>query len=380
MRAKVANLGFSHRRRRRNEPSSTGCQCNRAGSHQHVSHLQPLRGAYNINVEESDQGCVEHEVSTKPIATLDHDRSLTKSELGASATEVPLEYVQRLLDLVESNHLLEEVEVIVADGSVREVGNRCRPGPRNDADQRDTSDDGALDTVHQQHSGEDTTAEDTEPERRIPHLVGQAHSGNGIPVLGLTAGQFQRRRHGSRDGADTSAVSQSDQRQTQPDASPGSQLDRRRNRTGQPLPHPKNRQSDEHESLDEDSHERKVVRDRPGSVVSDDLISKVCIQSHSGSTRNRNIRADAHQKLAPTDTHTHSQSPQKKSLRTRTLRGGAGANTSDCRDRGCGCDDIALDNAQTQLVVLVDFAGEIFRRARTNAGSAGFGSDCGINL
>jgi len=68
-----------------------------------------------------------------------------------------------VLDGVEGNNLLEEVESVVAEGSVGEVGDRGRARPRNNRDKENTKDNGTLDAVEHEHDSENATTEDANP-------------------------------------------------------------------------------------------------------------------------------------------------------------------------------------------------------------------------
>ena len=64
----------------------------------------------NIDIQESDQ---------------------SQSELMTGATQIPVLHEEHLLDWMESNHLLEEVEIIISNRGVREVGNIGASWPRD---------------------------------------------------------------------------------------------------------------------------------------------------------------------------------------------------------------------------------------------------------
>jgi hypothetical protein len=92
---------------------------------------------------------------------------------------------------VERRDLLEEFKSAVSKLSVWEVGDLGSSRPGDDADEQDTNNDRALDAEHHQENGEETTAEDANPHRRVAHLVGSgAHAGGGILAVRVAACKF----------------------------------------------------------------------------------------------------------------------------------------------------------------------------------------------
>ena len=55
----------------------------------------------------------------------------SQSELVTGTTQIPVLRDKYLLDWMESHHLLEEVEIIISDRGVREVGNFGASWPRD---------------------------------------------------------------------------------------------------------------------------------------------------------------------------------------------------------------------------------------------------------
>lgn len=94
-----------------------------------------------------------------------------ESKLATVTRNVELEDVEGVFDLVEVNHLLEEVEPISADGVIGEVSDRGISRPGDDADEEDSGNDSALDAVQHEQDGEDTATEDADPHGRVSHLM-----------------------------------------------------------------------------------------------------------------------------------------------------------------------------------------------------------------
>lgn len=55
------------------------------------------------------------------------------------------------------------------------------------------------------------------------------------------------------------------------------------------LAHAYQRQEYEHESFDKDCRESQIIGDDPVAMEPDDLVSKVCIQSHAWSQSDRHV-------------------------------------------------------------------------------------------
>lgn len=144
-----------------------------------------------------------------------------------------------MLDRVEGNDLLEEVKHAVTQFSVREIRHRGRSRPRDDGHQQDSYNDGAFHPIKHQQSCQDSTTEYPDPHGRIAHLcVRRTEAGRRIAETIHTACQFNRRVRGACYQPDSRTVGQSNQRKIQPNARSGCQLDRRRQRAGQPLADP----------------------------------------------------------------------------------------------------------------------------------------------
>lgn len=232
--------------------------------------VQGTRAVEDIDVEEGDQG---------------------KAKLSTVAANGPLLHTEGLGDLVEVHNLLEEVKGVVANLGVREVGDAGGTRPRNDADQDDTGNDGTLEAVHHQDYGKNTTTEDTNPHGRVAHL-GAAWAET-ILLQGLdTSGELEGCVGGSHNETQTLAVSQTDQGKEQTDTDTRSELDRLGNRTSQPLSHTKEGQGKEDPALNEDGRKSNRVRDRAGTVVTNNSVGKVGVQTHSRGQRD-----------GPTDTY-----------------------------------------------------------------------------
>lgn len=104
----------------------------------------------NVDIQEGDEG---------------------ESKLATVTRNVKLEDVEGVFDLMEVNHLLEEVEPISADGVIWEVSDRSIPRPGDDADEEDSGNDSALHAVQHEQHGEDTATEDADPHGRVSHLM-----------------------------------------------------------------------------------------------------------------------------------------------------------------------------------------------------------------
>lgn len=108
---------------------------------------------------------------------------------------------------------------------MREVSHGGRTRPRDDGDEQNACDDGALDAVQHQHHGQDTSAKDADPHGRVAHLVSIRAYACLIEVLLLAAGQLEWRGLGAGDEPDAGRVGQADNGQIETDSNAGSELD-----------------------------------------------------------------------------------------------------------------------------------------------------------
>lgn len=237
-------------------------------------------GIENVNVEEGDE---------------------RQTELSAVSRDIPLLNVEDVLDLVEVDNLLEEVESIVADSGVGEVGNLGGAGPRDDGDENDTGDNGTLDAVHQEHGGENTTAENADPHGRVAHLVTvRAGTGNRVTRLGMATSKLDGHRGTTDRETDTLRVGHTDEGQEETNTDTGGQLDGPGDSPGQPLTHAKERKTEEHPAFNEDGSDGDLVGNKTLSVISDDGVREVGVQTHTGRKSDRPIFLSASQHLNPT--------------------------------------------------------------------------------
>lgn len=132
-----------------------------------------------------------------------------KTELSTRAAQVPVQHIERLLDRVESNNLLEEIKHLIARVGVGEVGNVRVARPGGDSNKRNTGDDGTLDAVHEQDGCEHATAEDTNPHSGRAHL-GRVRAETIDHLGGYTASELDGGVLCAGDGADSSTVAQAD--------------------------------------------------------------------------------------------------------------------------------------------------------------------------
>jgi hypothetical protein len=158
----------------------------------------------DINVEEGDE---------------------SKTELASVLRDVPFLDNEDLLDWVEGDDFLEEIERVVAEGSVGEVGNLSRAGPGDDRNEQDTEDDGALDTVQHQHNSQDTTTEDANPQCRIAHLVASRADTARILELVLASCKFEGSRYGAGDQTNTGRVRKANDGKVKSDSDTCRELD-----------------------------------------------------------------------------------------------------------------------------------------------------------
>lgn len=120
---------------------------NRAGK---MSHGVERSGTvHNINIEESDE---------------------CKAKLPTGALQVPVQDIECLLDGMESNYLFEKVEHLISRRGVRKVRDSRVARPRGDRDDSDTSNNRALDSIHEQEGSKHATAEDPDPHGGRTHL------------------------------------------------------------------------------------------------------------------------------------------------------------------------------------------------------------------
>lgn len=256
--------------------------------------------------------------------------------------------VESPLDWVEVDNLLEEVKVGVADDGVGEVSDRGVTGPGDDADEDDSSQDGALEAVHHEHDGEDTTAEDTDPHGGVAHL-----GRGGAEAINLLARNAASQLEGGGSGAnnqtDTLAVGETDEGEEETDTDTGGEFDGAGDGASEPLTQTEQGEAEEDEALDEDGSKGDLVRDGTGSVVTDDGVGKVGVQAHTGSATDGHVGEEAHEE------------------------GGQGRNSG-----GSG-DDVTLDLCHAEHVVLILVASEVVGVARADAGTAGIGDDGGVD-
>ena len=119
-------------------------------------------------------------------------------------------------------------------------------------------------------------------------------------------------------------------------------------------------------AFNENGSEREVVRDRSGSVVSNNLVRKVGVQSHSRGARNGHVGENSHQNLF--------------TIRRCRIRLEMCTYTGDCRDRGGGGNDVALDDTDAEHIIDIQIAGKVVRRGDAHAGSPGIRGNVGIDL
>ena len=183
---------------------------------------------------------------------------------------------------MEVDDLLEKVKVIIANRSVREVGDGSIAWPRNDGDKDDTGNDGTLDAVKHEHGGKNTTAKDADPHHGAAHLgIAWANPVN-LKLL-ATAGQFNRGSSGTDNKADTLGVGQTDDGKEETDTDAGGQLNAARDSTSKPLAQAKEGQSKEDETLNEDCRECGLEADMTRTVKADNSVSEVSVQTHTRS-------------------------------------------------------------------------------------------------
>ena len=210
-----------------------------------------------------------------------------ETELAAVAGNVPLLHVERFGDGVEVDNVLEEVELRVADVSVREVRDGGAAGPRDDADEQDANDDGALEAVHHEQNREDTTAEDSDPHAGEAHLVPLRTGAVLEPVLGRTSGELDGRVGGANDEADTLAVGETDDGEEEADTDARGDLDAGGDGAGEPLAHAEDGEGEEDPAFNEDGGQGNLEGNRTRAVVADDGVGEVGVEAHAGRNTNR---------------------------------------------------------------------------------------------
>lgn len=218
-----------------------------------------------------------------------------KRKLATSAGEIPLDDIEGLVNLVESNNLLEEVETGVSKLGLGEVGDGSWARPGDDGYEEDTSNDSALDTVHHEDGGEDTTTEDTDPESGVLHLVAGTNSELVLELIQTTS----KLNWGSRctgNNSDTSRIRITDEGEVKTNTSTGSELDGCGDGTGEPLTESEEGETDENETFDKYSGQGKLVADWASSVESNDLIGEIGIETHTRSEGNWDVCEETHEK------------------------------------------------------------------------------------
>jgi|SRR5690242_4746023 len=129
------------------------------------------------------------------------------------------------------------------------------------------------------------------------HLVARANT-HVILVLVGTACNLQRCISGSTNCTDTDTVAEPNQSEEQPYTTSCRDLKAGRYDLHEPLSHSNQRQADEDETFDENSCERKVVRNDSTAMEADDLIGEVRIQTHTGGESDWHIRQKSEQNRA----------------------------------------------------------------------------------
>lgn len=184
----------------------------------------------------------------------------SKTPLTGVLRDVPLLNSKNLANRVESNNLLEEVESGVASLGVREVGDACWTGPRDDGNEENADDDGTLDAVQHKHDGQDTTTEDTDPHSWAPHLYTSWTDTINL-VSSNATGEFKRGRLSTGDETDTSGVGETNDREVESNTDTGSELDTSRNSSCKPLPNTEHSKANEDETFDEYSGKSDLIGD-----------------------------------------------------------------------------------------------------------------------
>jgi hypothetical protein len=209
------------------------------------------------------------------------------------ASDGPLLRSENMLDWVECDHLLKEVEPVVAVGRMREErdGGVSRPG--DDGNEEYTSNDGALYPIHHEQSREDPAADDPEPEGWIPHLASDAES-IGILKFRDTAGELQRLIDATGNCTNARIISQADDGEVQTDPCTAGNLQARRDGPGKPLPESENRQGNEYEALDKYCTQSHAVGYRSLAVITHNLIGEVRVKAHARCQGNRHVRKESH--------------------------------------------------------------------------------------
>ncbi|KAI6775067.1 hypothetical protein HG530_001825 [Fusarium avenaceum] len=272
-----------------------------------------------------------------------------KTELATVTRNIELEDVERAFDLVEIDHLFEEVESIGTKCIVREVCDGGVAWPRDDTDEQNSSNNGAFDTIHHEQHSKDTTAEDTNPHGRVPHLLRRrAESRSRVPSACHTACQFQRSRDTAYNETNAFAVGKTDECQEQANTNTGGKLDATRNGTSKPLTHTEQGKTKEDEAFNENSCQSKLIGHRTRSIGANHGIGEIGIETHSRSKTDREIGKQTHEESS---------------------EGRYSSSSSDC---------ITLDLSNTQLVITVYHTCAVFV-SRTNTGTAGFGDDGGVH-
>ena len=106
--------------------------------------------------------------------------------------DIPFLDGEGLLNRVESDDFLEEIERVVAEGRLREVGDLSVARPRDDRNEQDAENDGALDSVQHEHDGQNTTTEYADPHRWVAHLVRSRANTGFVHKLLLASRKLER--------------------------------------------------------------------------------------------------------------------------------------------------------------------------------------------
>jgi len=224
--------------------------------------VESTSAVQNIDVEESDQ---------------------SKTELTTVGANIPFLSSKNVLDRAESNDVLEEVEVAVAELSVREVSDVGATRPGDDGDEQDTSNDCTLDAEHHEEDSQETTAEDTNPHGGRSHLVaGVAHQAIVLcQVLLRASSNFERCAGGTSDKTNTSAVTETNDCEVETNTDTCSKLDGCGNGASKPLTNTEDCKSDEQKTFYEDGGKGDSVRDKTGTVETNDSVGEVCVDTHT---------------------------------------------------------------------------------------------------
>ena len=131
---------------------------------------------------------------------------------------------------------------------------------------------------------------------RVAHLIAARAGTSLIPRARVATSQFERRCDSTSNDTNTGAIGKTDNGKVQTDTYASSKLDRGGNCASQPLPNTEDCKTDENEALNEDGSKSDLVRNKTGTVITDDSVGEVGVKTHTRSETQRHVGEHTHAK------------------------------------------------------------------------------------